>query len=77
MNEVELDPEVEEAIKNASLGFDQTQNMSNNLKVGHSSSYYQGFISRLESIDYNYVSDRVLDVAIQPYNYIVHEVPLS
>lgn len=34
-------------------------------------------MTRLESIDYNYVSDRVLDVAIKPYNYIVHEVPLS
>jgi len=49
----------------------------NSTAFNETPSYFgSGLLSRIESFDYGHFQERALDIALQPYNYVMHEVPL-
>ncbi len=53
------------------------QSISFNDSLLNQSTYFSGILGKIESFDYTNFPEHALDVVLQPYNYVMHEVPLS
>ena len=56
------------------LNFNMTNYTTNETYVidQNSTSIFSGILGRIDQVDYSFIQERALDVALQPYNYVMH-----